>query len=66
VERHECGWYVPPSSPDALAQRLDALLDRPDDLHEAGRRGATIAREQFDRVQLAGRLEAILARVASK
>jgi glycosyltransferase involved in cell wall biosynthesis len=66
VERHRCGWYVPPSSPNALAQRLDAVLGQPDDLREAGRRGAVIAREQFDRAQLAERLEAILMRVASQ
>jgi glycosyltransferase involved in cell wall biosynthesis len=65
VEQHRCGWYVPPSSPDVLTQRLNALLNHPDALQEAGRRGAAVAREQFDRVQLARRLEAILARVVT-
>jgi glycosyltransferase involved in cell wall biosynthesis len=52
VERHACGWYVPPESPTRLARRLRRLLDTPDRLEEAGRNARTVARQQFDRAEL--------------
>lgn len=66
VEAHGCGWYVPPEDAGALAQRLEACLADPDALAAAGRRGAALARQQFDRATLAAEMEEILERVARR
>ena len=66
VERHRCGWYVPPSDPAALTHRLNDLLGRPGALDAAGRRGEAVARAQFDRVRLADQLERILVQMATQ
>jgi glycosyltransferase involved in cell wall biosynthesis len=63
VETHGCGWYVPPENPDALSSCIERALANPKALHEAGRRGVTVARQQFDRTVLANELEGVLARV---
>lgn len=60
VERHGCGWAVPPEDAPALATCLERLLDDPARVAEAGRRGAVVAREQFDRDRLAERFEGVL------
>lgn len=57
VERHDCGWYVPPESPSALAAQLQTVLNDPDSLHTAGRNAQAIAHRRFDR-------EAIMDRYA--
>jgi glycosyltransferase involved in cell wall biosynthesis len=49
VERHECGWFVPPESADALTTRLRALLDAPEALARAGRHATAAAQAHFDR-----------------
>ena len=66
VEAYRCGWYTPAEDPAALAQRLEAVLDAPQALADAGRRGAAIARQQFDREAMACDLEAVLLRVAGQ
>jgi glycosyltransferase involved in cell wall biosynthesis len=66
VETHRCGWYVPPSNPMALAARIEQALHDPDQCAAAGRNGARLARQQFDRVEMADRLEAILLQVAAQ
>lgn len=64
VETHECGWYVPASDPGALADRLESVLSDPARLAAAGRRGAEVARQQFDREGLAQRTVHILTEAA--
>jgi glycosyltransferase involved in cell wall biosynthesis len=66
VEEHGCGWYVPPSNPEALMHRLDAVLADPEALATTGKRGAAVARRQFDREVMAGQLEAILLDVVGQ
>lgn len=66
VEQHACGWYSPAGQPVALAETIKQVLAIPEELHQAGIRGAAIAREQFDRQQLAGQVEQILLKVAGK
>lgn len=66
VETHRCGWHVPPSNPESLAHCIERALADPDALHAAGRRGAAVAREQFDRVTLSDQLEEILVRAAGQ
>lgn len=60
VEAHACGWYVPPENPEALAHEIARALAHPGRLLEAGARGAEIARQLFDRAELAVSLEKIL------
>ena len=64
VERHRCGWFVPASRPEALAQRIDDLFGRPGALVEAGRRGQAVAEQTFGRVEQARTFEEIFQRVA--
>ena len=66
VEEHRCGWYVPPSNAEALAQRLEGVLEAPKTLAETGRRGAAVARQHFDRDVLTDQLEEILLRAAGR
>ncbi|MFB6247609.1 MAG: glycosyltransferase family 4 protein [Salinibacter sp.] len=49
VHRHQCGWFVPPESPGALASRLRALLAAPSALDAAAQNARRTARRQFDR-----------------
>jgi len=49
VERHNCGWPVPPESPGALATRIRHLLGAPDRLREAGHHARRAAAAHFDR-----------------
>jgi glycosyltransferase involved in cell wall biosynthesis len=66
VEQYNCGWYSPAGQPIALAENIKRILAIPEALRAAGARGATVAREQFDRQQLAGQVEEILSKVAGK
>ena len=65
VEQHGCGWYAPAGDATALAARLQVVLAEPGALAEAGARGQTLARVEFDRRQLAGQMQQILERVAA-
>ena len=53
VETHGCGWYVPADDAAALTEKLLALLAQPAQLAVAGAAGQQLARQQFDREQLA-------------
>mgnify|MGYP006420524325 CR=1 FL=1 len=64
VDRHECGWYVPPDSPDALASRLRSLLDAPETLSTAGHNARKAARRTFDRSRILDRYADLVSRVA--
>lgn len=55
VDRHACGWFVPPDAPAALAFRLDALLNAPDALDAAGKNAHAAARRRFDRARIMDR-----------
>ena len=59
VESHECGWYVPPGEPSALAEKVGEVLDSPWELARAGVNGRRVAVEQFDRRRMAAQLEQI-------
>jgi glycosyltransferase involved in cell wall biosynthesis len=65
VETHGCGWYTPPSDPEALAQCLASLLDRPDVLNQAGLSAELIAHKMFDRQELSQGMENILQQVVT-
>lgn len=60
VERHDCGWYVPPSRPDRLAVRIATLFDHPDQLEAAGACGAQAAQRHFDRTDYVQGIASVL------
>mgnify|MGYP006280599797 CR=1 FL=1 len=64
VSRHDCGWFVPPESPDALAARVRTLLDRPEVLTAAGDRGRAVARRRFDRADILHRYARLVTTMA--
>ena len=59
VEQHGCGWYVPAGAAETLVTQLRKLLAQPELLVAAGMRGGQLARETFDRQQLAARMQCI-------
>ena len=65
VQRHNCGWAVPPSSPAALAEQIAQVVDAPDAARAAGQRGGALVRERYDRSQQADALASILETAAS-
>jgi glycosyltransferase involved in cell wall biosynthesis len=60
VEQHGCGWYTPAGNARTLAERLRAVLADSAGLAAAGKRGQVLAREQFDRRELAQRMQIIM------
>ena len=66
VAQHGCGWYAPAGNPTALAAQLQAALADPRAAAEAGARGQALARQEFDRRQLAERMRAILEAAAKR
>ena len=53
VEAHGCGWFTPAGDAPQLAACLRDLLAQPALLQAAGQRGQALARQEFDRQQLA-------------
>jgi glycosyltransferase involved in cell wall biosynthesis len=66
VEQHGCGWFVPPESPTALADRLQALFESPDILAAAGRNAQAAAHPRFDRAALLDQYAALVRQTARK
>ena len=64
VEQHACGWYVPAGNALALVARLRELLNNPAQLDAAGTNGKALAAREFDRQQLAMRVQRILEAAA--
>jgi len=65
VERNECGWYVPPESPEALASRIRSLLNTPEALSTAGQKAQEAARHTFDRSPIMDRYANLVSRVGT-
>lgn len=63
VEAHGCGWYAGAAEPDSLAAGIQAALDDPAALAEAGKRGRAAA-ASFDRRHLAEAFASIVAAAA--
>jgi glycosyltransferase involved in cell wall biosynthesis len=66
VEKHGCGWAAPAEAPDRLADTIAGILDRPEALHEAGRRAREAARTHFDRAREMARYAALVADVGGR
>ncbi len=62
VERHTCGWFVPPESPAALAECLRKVLASPDVLATAGRNARAEAQKRFARAELLDRYATLVER----
>ena len=65
VEAHGCGWYVPAEQPAALAHQIAALAAGPAACAAAGRRGAALAQQRFDRTAHMEKLMTIVAQAAA-
>jgi len=57
---------VPSENPGALARKIAQLFDTPQDLAEAGRRGAVLARRTYDRRHATDQITRLLDQVASR
>jgi glycosyltransferase involved in cell wall biosynthesis len=66
VEENGAGLCARAGDPAHLAELLERLADRPDEAALMGRKGRELAERDFDRLELAARLEALLARVAAR
>lgn len=61
VESEECGVYVPPADPAALADAIERMADDPEGTARMGVEARRVAEERFDRDRLARELTGILA-----
>ncbi|MCA8832145.1 glycosyltransferase family 4 protein [Hymenobacter pini] len=64
VEQYQCGWYSPASNAPALAELLHQLFANPEQLRAAGEQGQQAAQQQFDRQQIASRMQVLLEEAA--
>ena len=53
IKAHSCGIVVPPNNAFAFADALEYAKDNKEELHEMGRRGKALAKQKFNRNQLA-------------
>jgi glycosyltransferase involved in cell wall biosynthesis len=60
VEDNNCGKCLDPHRPETLAGALEELASDPDLCQEMSRNARTLAEREFDRAQLADRLESVL------
>jgi glycosyltransferase involved in cell wall biosynthesis len=56
VEEHEVGFTVDPNNAEALAEKLVALVDNPEQLVKMGLKAANIAKKEFDKTILAEKM----------
>lgn len=52
IEEKQCGFSVPPESPERFADALEKAADNREELKSMGVRAQELAREEFDRVKL--------------
>jgi glycosyltransferase involved in cell wall biosynthesis len=64
ITEHQCGLVVPPDDPDALAEVLICMAERPEECARMGRNARALAEAQFAREKLAGQFVAFLEGVA--
>lgn len=60
IESNQCGRQVSPEHPEQLADAAIELADNPDMRRQMGENSRRLAENEFDREQLAGRLENVL------
>ncbi|WP_103027103.1 glycosyltransferase family 4 protein [Salinibacter altiplanensis] len=64
VERHGCGWSVPPESPGTLADRVRAVLASPKARRQAGQNARAAARRCFNRDAMLNRYTSLIETAA--
>lgn len=52
IEEKQCGFSVPPESPERFADALEKAADNREELKKMGVRAQELAREEFDRVKM--------------
>ena len=62
IEEKECGFAVPPESPERFADALERAADHREELKNMGVRAQELAREEFDRVKLSQRFSEWVAK----
>jgi glycosyltransferase involved in cell wall biosynthesis len=60
IETNDCGRYVDPHRPEALAEALEELAGDPALCRQLGANARALAERQFDRRILAAQLEEVL------
>ncbi|MFB0525691.1 MAG: glycosyltransferase, partial [Phycisphaerae bacterium] len=60
IDNNKCGRCLDPYRPEALADALEELADKPQLCQEMGKNARALAERDFDRAKLARRLEEIL------
>lgn len=63
IEKNNCGKYVDPHNPQALAEALEELAANPQLCREMGKNARALAEREFERTKLADKLEKILVEV---
>jgi glycosyltransferase involved in cell wall biosynthesis len=66
VDRGQCGWYVDPHQPAALADALEKLANDPGLCRQMGANARVLAEREFDRRILADRLEGVLSNAVER
>jgi glycosyltransferase involved in cell wall biosynthesis len=66
VEKNNCGWYVPPESPDHLAEHIRSLLRAPNHLNKAGENAREIAHHHFRRARIMDCYADIVSRIGHR
>lgn len=65
VERHDCGWYVPPESPGCLAKRIRSVIEKPDSLARTAKNAQEVAHRRFDRSERLNEYTALIEHTAN-
>jgi glycosyltransferase involved in cell wall biosynthesis len=60
IEKNQCGRFVDPKDPQALASAMTELAANPNLCRQHGANSRALAEREFSRDQLADRLEAVL------
>lgn len=65
VEEADCGIFIPPGDPQALADAIREMYNHPEHARSQGQRGREYVEKNFDRAKLAEKLLQILERMVS-
>jgi glycosyltransferase involved in cell wall biosynthesis len=56
IEKAEAGWYFEPENPRELANVIQSIVAKPDDIKSAGKNGRIYVSQHFNRDQIAASL----------
>lgn len=66
IEEKQCGFSVPPESPERFADALEKAADNREELKSMGVRAQELAREEFDRVKMSQQFSEWVALASNK